>query len=61
MNPADDGTRYRVYRWYKNAGQPSKTILEGLTLAEAQRHCRDPKSKGTDPRKGDWMDCYTRQ
>lgn len=29
-------------------GQPSEVIAEGVTLAEAQAHCNDPKTRYAD-------------
>ncbi len=35
---------YRIIRFHKD-DRPSRTIKSGLTLAEAQAHCRDPKTR----------------
>ena len=35
---------YRIVRFYKSDRKP-RTITNGLTLAEAQAHCHDPKTR----------------
>lgn len=42
---------YKIVRFFKNKN--SKIIKTGLTLEEAQRHCKDPKTQGKD-----WFDGY---
>lgn len=38
------GARYRVVRMFKDNPQANKIIATGLTLEEAQTHCRDPET-----------------
>lgn len=59
---------YRIVRHYKNAGILKRIIRRGLTLEEAQAHCRDPETSsstatGAVPRArtrrlGPWFDGY---
>jgi len=59
---------YRIVRFFKK-GQPSRRIIKrGLTLEEAQEHCRDPETSSSTCKKsvgtrrtasvGDWFDGY---
>lgn len=50
--------RYKIVRVHLNGDK--RTIKRGLTLAEAQKHCRDPKTHKVGP-DGiiEWMDTYT--
>jgi hypothetical protein len=43
---------YRIVRFYQSGSRP-KTIKRGMTLALAQEHCNNPKTRG----KG-WFDGY---
>ena len=46
---------YRVVRFYApHLDKATRTISEGLTLAQAQEHCRSPKTR----RPGEWFDGY---
>ena len=45
--------KYKIVRMYYDE-RPSETIKRGLTLEEAQRHCRDPNTR----EKGVWFDGY---
>jgi hypothetical protein len=57
---------YRIVRMYQNG--PKRTILRGLTLAEAQAHCSDPETssstctgkvgKARTRKLGPWFDGY---
>lgn len=59
---------YRIVRFYRTAGIKRRTIMTGLTLEEAQAHCRDPQTssstctnktgKDRKSRVGDWFDAY---
>jgi hypothetical protein len=59
---------YRIVRMYLG-NTPSRTIKKGLTLEEAQAHCRDPETSSSTckkPRnlrrtqmKGPWFDGWT--
>jgi hypothetical protein len=67
----DDDTTYKIVRMYFSRSVPSRTIKRGLTLEEAQEHCRDPETssqtcteyanvKRTRER-GPWFDGYERE
>lgn len=59
---------YTVSRMYFSDDYPTETIKRGLTLEEAQAHCRDPEtssSTATRPEhklltkeRGSWFDGY---
>ena len=59
---------YKIIRHYFN-GSAKRTIETGLTLDEAQAHCRDPESSSSTctsaarlrytARVGQWFDGYT--
>lgn len=63
--------KYKITRFYFEPNIKAKTIKRGLTLKEAQKHCRDPETssktckKPTNKRRtalyGDWFDGYTAQ
>ena len=38
----DDGKRYKIIRHYFSDNKTNRQIKSGLTLEEAQAHCRDP-------------------
>ena len=38
---------YRIVRMYQEARMPSQVIKKGLTLEEAQAHCRDPETSSS--------------
>lgn len=58
---------YRIYRFYFHDHE-TEVIKEGLTLEEAQKHCRDPETSSStckEPenvkrtqKKGPWFDGY---
>lgn len=58
---------YRIIRLYQRGG--SRTIKTGLTLEEAQAHCRNPETSSSTAtsamaraitrRNGPWFDCYS--
>jgi hypothetical protein len=52
----EEGKTYRIVRKYKDDSHPdnNKEIDTGLTLGEAQEHCKDPSSKET----GVWFDAF---
>jgi hypothetical protein len=59
---------YRIVRMYQDAEIRRRTIDTGLTLAEAQAHCKDPQTssstctskagKARTRRLGAWFDGY---
>jgi len=59
---------YRIVRMYQNPSIRSKVIKRGLTLEQAQSHCRDPETSSrtaTSPDAnaesiayGPWFDGY---
>lgn len=59
---------YRVYRHYLNAPGENELIATGLTLDEAQAHCKDPETSSSTARsegglartaeRGPWFDGY---
>lgn len=51
-------TTYKIIRMYRAADKRSRKIKGGLTLAEAQAHCRDPKTSNL---KQGWFDAYTKE
>lgn len=60
---------YKIVRNYREARVESRVIKTGLTLAEAQAHCKDPESssstctskvgKARTRKVGAWFDSYT--
>jgi hypothetical protein len=60
---------YSIIRNYFNKPDGGRVILRGLTLEEAQAHCRDPetssstatsaKANAITRRVGPWFDSYT--
>lgn len=58
--------RYKIVRMYLKGGK--RTIETGLTLEQAQAHCKDPetssstctgsKAKARTRTKGEWFDGY---
>jgi len=61
---------YKIVRQYFNDHTRSRTIKTGLTLEQAQAHCRDPETssstctrsdrKRITKRNGAWFDSYNR-
>lgn len=50
--------KYKIVRFYSPSQKKNKeTIKMGLTLAEARRHCNDPKTKA----EGKWFDGYEKE
>lgn len=48
-------TSYKIIRSYHpSLDKADKLIRSGLTLAEAQKHCKDPKTR----KDGEWFDGY---
>jgi hypothetical protein len=40
-------TTYRIVRMYQHPEERSHTVKHGLTLTEAQAHCRDPETSSS--------------
>ena len=55
-------TAYKIVRRWRDDNARREVIATGLTLAEAQEHCRDPEtssSTASDPGDdGPWFDGY---
>ncbi len=59
--------RYKIVRFFQN--RPKRTIYTGMTLEQAQEHCKDPETssktctkaagKARTRRYGQWFDGYT--
>jgi hypothetical protein len=59
---------YRIIRFYRDAYPRRRTIDTGLTLAQAQAHCKDPETSSSTAtsktgrartrRLGAWFDGY---
>ena len=59
---------YTIVRMYFDETKPSRTVKTGLTLEQAQAHCRDPETssstcttasaKRITTRNGEWFDSY---
>lgn len=59
---------YKVVRMYQDSNIPRRTIERGLTLEEAQAHCKDPETSSSTAtgktarartrRLGAWFDGY---
>ncbi len=58
------GETYKIVRFYQD-NRERRTIGGGLTLSEAQEHCKDPESSSTttttDKESGVWFDGYTEE
>lgn len=62
---------YKIIRMYQDADIRNQTIKRGLTLAEAQRWCKDPETSSRTCRKsenlqrtklhGPWFDGYSEE
>jgi len=48
---------YRIERFYAASGKMRRVIKTGLTLEQAQAHCRDPKTR----KDGVYFDGYTKE
>lgn len=63
--------RYSIVRHYRDAAIRRRTIVTGLTLAEAQAYCDDPETSSSTctssagrartRRVGPWFDGYTEE
>jgi hypothetical protein len=66
-------TTYKIIRFYADSerGKGKRVVARGLTLKEAQKHCKDPETSSrtaTRPsaktrtrRYGAWFDGYTEE
>lgn len=62
-------TLYNIVRFYRDFPERNRVIDVGLTLEEAQAHCKDPETSSRSAksaeaklhtqRNGDWFDGYT--
>ena len=62
---------YKVLRFYESDSVETETVLTGLTLDQAQAHCKDPETSSstcTNPegvertaRFGRWFDGWTEE
>lgn len=60
---------YKIVRHYFNSGYPNRVVKSGLTLDEAQAHCKDPETSSSTCTKyagvkrtrerGPWFDGYS--
>lgn len=63
-----DCARYKIVRHYFDGSRGRRTVQRGLTLAEAQKHCRSPESSSKSAvssagrartrKYGPWFDGY---
>ena len=63
--------RYKIQRLYFRKPGVRRTLDSGLTLEQAQEHCRNPETSSKTARSsaavqrtrrmGPWFDCYTRE
>tara|TARA_B100001094_G_scaffold187628_1_gene181856 strand:+ start:12329 stop:12502 length:174 start_codon:yes stop_codon:yes gene_type:complete len=55
--------RYKIIRQRYNGN--NTTVKKGLTLEEAQAHCRNPETSGSTcsdmKKRGMWFDSYTEE
>lgn len=50
------GHTYKIVRYHQDKGRRQRVIKRGLTLAEAKKHCSNPKTKGKT-----WFDGFTKE
>lgn len=60
---------YKIVRYYQRGGR--RTLMTGLTLEQAQEHCRDmntssrtatsARARAVTKRNGPWFDGYTEE
>lgn len=48
---------YKIVRMFEHTMKKDKVIKTGLTLEQAQTHCKDPKTK----KEGEWFDGYVEE
>jgi len=54
----DPGKLYKIVRFFRDPDKDSYTVLDGLTLEEAQAHC---SREDTHDTKEGWFDGYTEE
>jgi hypothetical protein len=65
-------TKYKIIRFYKDDEDLNRTVVaRGLTLDQAQAHCKDPETSGTTAAQaesvertrlhGPWFDGYEQE
>lgn len=64
-------TSYKIVRMYFDSARNKKTLRTGLTLEEAQSHCKHPETssrtatssrcRARTARLGQWFDAYTKE
>jgi len=54
-NGEEVNVKYKIVRMYYG-DRPSHIVKRNLSLAEAQAHCSDPKTRKV----GEWFDCFDR-
>jgi hypothetical protein len=47
---------YKIVKYYKDPTKKARVVRTGLTLEEAQEHCRKDSTHGID-----WYDGYTKE
>jgi len=67
----DEDATYKIVRMYFSNNVRNRTIKRGLTLEEAQEHCRDPETSSQTCTKyanvkrtetyGPWFDGYEKE
>lgn len=48
-------TKYQIVRMFRERFKPDTIVRRGLSLKQAQAHCRDPQTQ----KAGEWFDGYT--
>lgn len=49
--------KYNIIRFFKDPSKKNKLIKKGLTLLEAQLHCKNPKTR----KEGVWFDGFSEE
>jgi len=53
---AEEATTYCIRRFYRDIGEAAQVMRTGLTLEQAQAHCKDPSTAGDG-----WFDGFARE
>lgn len=48
--------KYKIVRFRETGDR--EVVMRGLTLKQAQKHCKDPQTKGIDSNGVKWFDGY---